>query len=211
MKKVFTTIMFAVALLAAVPSQAQVKFGLKGGLNVTSMSLSADVVDPSNQTGFFIGPTVRFTLPIVGLGIDASALYDQRDAKLEDTEGDGSEKISQRSINIPINVRYSFGLGTMAGIYVAAGPQFGYNIGNKNLFGYTDEDGESEGFSLKKSNFSINVGVGLSLMSKFEIGATYNIACGRTGEFNAIDAAGKQIFSKGSRMNAWQVSAAYYF
>lgn len=204
MKKGFTAFMFAVALLAAVPSQAQVKFGLKGGLNVTDMSLSKEVVDPSNKTGFFVGPTIKVTLPIVGLGLDASALYDQRDAKL------GEEKVSLRSINVPINVRYTFGMSSLAAIYLAAGPQFGYNIGDKNVFSYVDEEG-AEGFSLKKSNFSVNVGAGITLMSKFEIGATYNIACGKTGEFNAIDAAGKQIFSKGSRMNSWQVSAAYYF
>lgn len=204
MKRVFTSLMFAVVLIAAVPSQAQIKFGLKGGLNVTNMSLNIDVIDKSNQTGFFVGPTVKVTLPIVGLGVDASALYDQRDAKLED------EKVSLRSINVPINVRYGIGLGSMASIYLAAGPQFGYNIGDKNVFSYADED-RSEGFSLKKSNFSVNLGFGVSLMSKFEIGATYNIACGKTGEFNVFDEAKKQVFSKGSRMNSWQVSAAYYF
>lgn len=201
MKRVFTSLMFAVVLIAAVPSQAQIKFGLKGGLNVTNMSLNMDVIDKSNQTGFFVGPTVKVTLPIVGLGVDASALYDQRDAKLED------EKVSLRSINVPINVRYGIGLGSMASIYLAAGPQFGYNIGDKNVF---SEEG-SAGFSLKKSNFSVNLGFGVSLMSKFEIGATYNIACGKTGEFNVFDEAKKQVFSKGSRMNSWQVSAAYYF
>ena len=204
MKRVFTSLMFAVVLIAAVPSQAQIKFGLKGGLNVTNMSLNMDVIDKSNQTGFFVGPTVKVTLPIVGLGVDASALYDQRDAKLED------EKVSLRSINVPINVRYGIGLGSMASIYLAAGPQFGYNIGDKNVFSHAEEEG-SAGFSLKKSNFSVNLGFGVSLMSKFEIGATYNIACGKTGEFNGFDEAKKQVFSKGSRMNSWQVSAAYYF
>lgn len=204
MKKFFTALMFTVALLTAAPSQAQVKFGLKGGLNVTDMSLSSEVLNESNKTGFFVGPTVKFTLPIVGLGIDASALYDQRDAKLKGE--DGSENISLRSINIPINVRYTFGMSSLAAIYLAAGPQFGYNIGDKNIF--SDEDGN--GFSLKKSNFSVNVGAGITLMSKFEIGATYNIACGKTGELNLIDAAGKQL-SESTRMNSWQVSAAYYF
>lgn len=52
MKRVFTSLMFAVVLIAAVPSQAQIKFGLKGGLNVTNMSLNMDVIDKSNQTGF---------------------------------------------------------------------------------------------------------------------------------------------------------------
>ena len=125
--------MLAVSLLAATTAQAQIKFGLKGGLNVTDMSLSSKVIDKSNQTGFFIGPTVKFTLPLVGLGIDAAALSDQRDAELND------EKVSQKNINIPINLRYNIGLGSLAGIYVAAGPQFGFNVGDKN-FGWGSEE-----------------------------------------------------------------------
>ena len=83
MRKFFTAAIVAATMLFATSSaQAQVKFGLKGGLNVTNMSLNSEVFDADNQTGFFIGPTVKFTLPIVGLGIDASALYDQRDAKI---------------------------------------------------------------------------------------------------------------------------------
>lgn len=190
----------AVALMTASTAQAQIKFGLKGGLNVTNMSLSKDVVKADNQTGFFIGPTVKFTLPIVGLGIDAAALYDQRDAKLK-ADGETSETFSQRSINIPVNVRYGIGLGSMASVYLAAGPQFGFNVGKKN---YEDD------FSFEKSNLSVNLGAGVSLIKHIEVGFTYNIALGKTGEFKAVDAAGDIITGK-ARNNSWQVSAAYYF
>lgn len=205
MKKIFTAILLVVALMSATAVQAQIKFGLKGGLNVTNMSFSADVIDKSNQTGFFIGPTVKFTLPLVGLGVDAAALFDQRNAK---AGADGDEvTLKQRSINIPINLRYNIGLGSLAGIYLAAGPQFGFNIGDKT---FTWEDGVN--YDMSDSNFSINVGAGVSLIKHLEIGFTYNIACGKTGEVNICDAAGStwNQFSKG-RANAWQVSAAYYF
>lgn len=205
MKKVFTAILFAVALMSATAVQAQLKFGLKGGLNVTNMSFSSDVIDKSNQTGFFIGPTVKFTLPLVGLGIDAAALFDQRNAKAG-AEGD-EVTLKQRSINIPINLRYNIGLGSMAGIYLAAGPQFGFNIGDKT-FSWDNVTN----YDMSDSNFSINVGAGVSLIQHLEIGFTYNIACGKTGEVNVWDAATStwNQFSKG-RASAWQVSAAYYF
>ncbi len=202
MKKVFTLMVAAAALTVAAPAKAQVSFGLKGGLNVTEMSLSSDVIDKSNQTGFFVGPALKVTLPIVGLGLDAAALYDQRDAKLG--EGDAEETISQRSINIPVNLRYGLGLGDMASVYLAAGPQFGFNIGQKN---YGEEDAK---FKFKDSNLSLNLGAGVSLISHLEIGFTYNIALGKTGEVNLLDEAGKQLTSK-ARNNSWQVSAAYYF
>lgn len=201
MKKIFTLLLLAVGLMTTVPTQAQIKFGLKGGLNVTNMSFSSDVINKSNQTGFFIGPSVKFTLPIVGLGVDVAALYDQRDAKLDE------EKVSQRSINIPINLRYNIGLGSLAGVYLAAGPQFGFNIGDKN-YNWDDESN----YALSKSNFSINLGAGVMLINHLEVGFAYNIACGKTGEVNAWNAtssAWNQV-TKG-RANAWQVSAAYYF
>lgn len=187
-------------MLTATSAQAQVKFGLKGGLNVTNMSFSEDVGDVDNQTGFFVGPTVKVTLPLVGLGIDAAALYDQRGAK--NKGDDGSETITQKSINIPVNVRYGVGLGSLASVYVAAGPQFGFNVGSKT-FG----DGN---FKFKDSNLSLNLGAGVSLISHLEVGFTYNIALGKTGEFEWKNEAGKLITGK-ARNNSWQVSAAYYF
>ena len=94
MRKTITLILVAVAMMVATPSQAQVKFGLRAGLNVTDMSLDKKVVKTKNRTGFFVGPTVKFTLPIVGVGIDASALYDQRETEIENSkekQGAGSE------------------------------------------------------------------------------------------------------------------------
>ena len=53
MKKIFTLILVAVATMVAVPASAQVQFGLKGGLNVTNMSLNDDILKTENRAGFF--------------------------------------------------------------------------------------------------------------------------------------------------------------
>ena len=214
MRKFFTAAIVAASMLfAASSAQAQVKFGLKGGLNVTNMSLNSEVFDADNQTGFFIGPTVKFTLPIVGLGIDASALYDQRDAKVKVEEGDGASvesKIKNQSINIPINLRYGVGLGSTASLFLFAGPQFGFNVGDKNQSLYKDV----AQWRLKSSTFSVNVGLGAMLLSHLQISANYNIACGKTGDTTVSDVAGEtvqQMFKKRGRANAWQIGLAYYF
>lgn len=213
MRKFFTAAIVAASMLfAASSAQAQVKFGLKGGLNVTNMSLNSEVFDADNQTGFFIGPTVKFTLPIVGLGIDASALYDQRDAKVK-VEDDGESvesKIKNQSINIPINLRYGVGLGSTASLFLFAGPQFGFNVGDKNQSLFKD----AAQWRLKSSTFSVNVGLGAMLLSHLQISANYNIACGKTGETTVSEALGttaQEVFSKRGRANAWQIGLAYYF
>ena len=202
MKKIFTLVTLVVALFAANTANAQLKFGLKGGLNITNMSFDSGVVDQSNQEGFFVGPTVKFSIPVVGLGFDLAALYDQRDAKIDDTT------VSQRSINIPLNLRYNIGLGDLASVYLAAGPQFGFNVGSKNI-GIVDE---VSNFKFKDSNLSVNLGAGVKLISHLEIGFCYNIACGKTGEFEELKGvtdAVSNVFK--AKNNSWQISAAYYF
>lgn len=213
MKKIFTTAVLAAAMLfSANSAEAQVKFGIKGGLNVTSMSLDSKVLDAENRAGFFIGPTLKFTLPVVGLGIDASALYDQREAKAK-AEVEGAEVESNfktQSVNIPINVRYGFGLGSTASIFLFAGPQFGFNVGDKNQSIFKDM-GE---WRLKSSTFSVNVGIGAMLLSHLQLSANYNIACGKTGDMTvskALGETGQNLFSKNGRTNAWQIGLAYYF
>lgn len=219
MKKLFTAAIVALSMMfGANNAQAQVQFGIKGGLNVTSMSLDKDkLLDTENQAGFFIGPTVKFTLPIVGLGIDASALYDQREAKaklkgdINGNEVETSSKLKTQAINIPINVRYGVGLGSVANVFLFAGPQFGFNVGDKNQSLLKD----AAEWKLKSSNFSVNVGLGFTVLSHLQVSANYNIACGKTGDVTVSDAAGatlqELIGKNGGKANAWQVGVAYYF
>ena len=206
MKKILSLVIMAVAMMYATTANAQLKFGLKGGLNVTNMSLDESVFDASNKTGFFIGPTVKFSLPIVGLSFDASALYDQKEATVS-AEDEAETTVRQKSINIPINVRYGVGLGSLANVFVFAGPQWGFNVGDKN-FKWNDQSN----YSLKKSNFSVNLGLGATVMSHLQVTANYNIACGKTAELSWKDATGAVSDATGkSRNNSWQIGLAYFF
>ena len=201
MKKIFTTIVLMAAMLVAIPAKAGVNFGIKGGYNITNFSLSnlSDNVAKDNQQGFFIGPSLKIGIPVLPIGFEVAALYDQRDAKADGTT------ISQKSINIPVNVRYELGLGDMAGIYFAVGPQFGFNIGDKT-FSFKNV---SNAYKLNDSNLSLNLGAGVRLIKHVEIGFNYNIALGKTGEFEVMDGLTNVVGN--GKANAWQISAAYYF
>lgn len=210
MKKIFTLALLSVGLLVSSPVNAQsIQFGVKGGLNVTDMKINTKVFDKSNQIGAFVGPTVKFSLPIVGLGIDASALYDFRQAKITDAAGE-SQTVKQHQIAIPVNLRYTIGLGSTANVFFFAGPQWGINIGEKD-FKWT----KGSSYSLAKSNFSMNVGLGVTLLKHLQLNANYNVALGKTADVNfwkAVETTGQQIIDKEkSRNNSWQIGLAYYF
>ena len=202
MKKLFAVVLMAVAF--AMPSKAQVSWGIQAGLNMSNVSVKDAANNVSgavkSRTGFFVGPTVKFTLPIVGLGIDASALYDQREGKVEN--GNQTETIKSQSIQVPINVRYGFGLGSLAEVFAFAGPQFGFNIGGKSsLFNDAAE------WTLKSSNLSANIGIGATVAGHLQAKLNYNIALGQTGEANVKTL--NQITE--AKFNAWQVSLAWFF
>ena len=204
-KRLIIAVAVVLMMMAAIPSMAQVKFGVKGGLNVTKMSVSSDVYSADNNNGFFIGPTVKFTLPIVGLGIDAAALYDERKGSLVRFDNK-SEDVKFKSINVPVNLRWNIGLGSLAGIYLAAGPQFGFALGD-----FSDA-WDSSSYKKENMNVSINLGAGLSLFKHLELGFTYNI---QTKDSYTIteDYAGGNLGREVTdiKTNAWQISAAYYF
>lgn len=210
MKKILSLVFLVAAMMFATSANAQVKFGLKGGLNVTSMSFSEDVFDASNKTGFFVGPMVKVTVPIVGLSFDAAALYDQKETDIKyNVEGEfGKTTVRQKSINIPVNVRYGFGLSSLANAFLFAGPQWGINVGDKNF-----KWNETSSYSLKKSNFSVNVGAGVTLLSHLQISANYNIACGKSADASlskAVDAVTNAGKDK-SHNNSWQIALGYWF
>lgn len=196
-----------VTMTAANNASAQIKFGLKGGVNVTDMSLNSSVFDASNRTGFFVGPTIKVQLPLVGLGIDASALYDQREAKIKVGNTTTKETLRSQAINVPINLRYGWGLSSLANIFLFAGPQFGFNVGDKD-----QKIDEKSTWSVKNSNFSLNFGAGVTLLSHLQLTANYNVVCGKTSDATITEGL-EQLTNKEvrSRANAWQIALAYYF
>ena len=165
MKKVIALVVLAAAMTLTAQAQG-LKFGVKGGLNITKMSFNKDVFNSDNKVGFFVGPSLKLSLPL-GFGVDIAALYDERSANVN-SDGQraivmasydertseagagtyGDETIKQKSLQIPLNLRYNIGLSSMAGLYLAAGPQFGFPVSDKV---FKTEFGE---YRLKDANLS---------------------------------------------------------
>lgn len=197
MKKITCMAMMAVALLLATPAQAQFSWGIKGGVNLGSNDLTVlkskdALLSVDNYTGFFIGPKAEIRIPIIGIGVEAAALYAQKGMEL----GEG-DTFKQNSFQIPLNLKYAFGLGNIANVFIAAGPEFGFNVGETSKlvedlqFGTTDDKptgGSVRGYVAEKSTLSINVGVGATLINHLQVAINYNMPWGKTGEFVYINA-----------------------
>ena len=184
MKRVFILLVVAVCCTFVVMPAAQaqlLRWGVKGGVNVTKLD-SDDYKD--KMAGFFIGPMAEMTIPVVGLGLDASLLFSQKGIKAN------SDDTKQVGLDIPVNLKYTFGLGSMLGIFIAAGPDF-----------FFDFKSDPDGVDRKKAQVGINVGAGVKLINHLQLGVNYNIAM---GDHFTLD-------GDGAKDKTWQVSLAYLF
>lgn len=189
MKKFFGVFLVAICCLAmATPAQAQLlKWGLKGGLSMSKLDFKNGPTS-DNTTGFFIGPMAEFTVPVIGLGIDGALMYSQR----------GEDEWKQQGIEIPVNLKYTIGLGSMLGVYVAAGPDFFFNF----------KDTKWEGFDTKATQVGLNIGAGVKLIQHLQIGVNYQIPLGDS--FSSKDITEDHVEDNG-KTKTWQISLAYLF
>ena len=191
MRKITTMVAIAAALLFAVPAQAQFSWGIKGGVNLggndlTKIASKEGALDMSNYSGFFIGPKAEVRIPIIGLGVEAAAMYAQKGMALTN-----SETFKQNSFQIPLNLKYSIGLGNIANVFVAAGPEFGFNVGETSMVvNNIKENGSGEilAYEVAKSSLSINIGLGATLLKHVQVAINYNMPWGTPGNFITIDA-----------------------
>lgn len=201
MKKIFGFI-FALCLFVAIPANAQFDFGIKAGTNLAGSPSDIKGVSSDGYTGFFAGAMAKFTLPIVGLGIEGDVLYSQSGAEV------GGEKVKNHSIEVPIYLRYDLGLPVVSKVlvpFIAVGPQFGFKL---------SDDGSNLSdvarFEYKKSQLSLNLGAGAVFFSHLQAHINYNIAMGNTSEYSEFAGGAWNVMTK-SKTNTWQVSLAYLF
>ena len=223
MKKYILSIV-ALTLAFVVPAQGQIKLGIKAGLNINSVNLKdlPSNLSASNKAGFFAGLQADFTVPLIGIGADIAVLYDNKTSQYATSDEQGNpalDKTTLQYIDLPINIKYSLGLGSLASVYVATGPQFAFNISGKSLKGLYGQS-----WSLKKTEFSWNFGAGVTLLKHYRVGYTFNLACGNTADLDLTNlraAAGTaanltgqvvtQAVSGKLKNNTHQISVMYIF
>ena len=211
MKRIFSLLLITMFCMVVMePANAQIlRFGLKGGLNLSKLDTEISVGNlKETSQGFFIGPMVEATIPIIGIGIDVAAMYSQR----------GSDETKQQGVEVPVNLKYSLGLGSTFGVFFAVGPDFFFNL--------KDVEWGNSGVVVnrKKTELSLNLGLGLKLIKHLQLGVNYQIGLSKKtlitpGQLiETIDAdAGAKIMeqvgstSKQAKFNTWQLSLAYTF
>lgn len=199
-------------LVMDLPTRAQVKFGVRGGINLVDFSIKNyhTTFDEANRAGYFFGPVMKIAIPACPIGIDLALIYDERTAEVDGISA------THKTINIPVNARFSVGMGEAFNVFAFGGPQYTFNRSDDKIY-YSESDFQSvvksyKGWSWRSSYLSFNVGIGVTLFKHVELRGNYNIACGRTADVTVYDAIKKTATdSFQSHYNAWQIATTVYF
>lgn len=185
---------------SSLPTHAQFKIGPRVGLTVNDLHFNKDVVDSDNQTGWTAGLTTEFTIPVVGLGFDLSAMYVRRNAKF--LYENNLEKNDRDYIEIPLNLKYKLSLPLISKVlipYVAAGPSVSFLTSKRHL---------DEAYKNKSVDWAFNVGFGIQLLSHLDVNARYGF--GMTKAVKAVTSM-NQNAGIDAKNRYWTISLAYLF
>ena len=149
--------------------QAQVAFGLKGGLNLAKLDISQGVSNVDNRTGFHGGAFALIKL--TKIGIQPEVLFSKQGAtyKVNTTDVDANFDY----INVPVLLK----LYLAGGLNLQLGPQFGFLTTSEIVSTTSSIKTTQDVKSLldKKYEMAVAAGIGWDLPFGVTLDARYNI------------------------------------
>jgi hypothetical protein len=125
MKNLIKTSFLSAFLLIAFVSQAQVECGIKGGLNVSSLS-GYKKDEAKYKSGFHAGLVAQINFPQSDFFIQPELLCSTEGMK---TKNEGKSKNSTLSyLQLPVYAGYKIDAGSGLNIIIGAGPYVGYGL-----------------------------------------------------------------------------------
>ncbi|MBT1700202.1 outer membrane beta-barrel protein [Fulvivirgaceae bacterium PWU4] len=168
MKLLFKVVMICTLVMGAELASAQAAFGLKGGVNLTSLKLDDPDASYDSRTGFHAGIFMRGRVDKVAIQPEV-LLFTQRG---EGTFSLGKVEESFTYLSIPVILKFY----PIGGLNIQAGPQFGFLLDGErkyqNAFGSIKEDIKD---SYKSSDVSISLGGGYDFGFGLGLDVRYNI------------------------------------
>lgn len=207
MKKIIVALL--IALTGVGVANAELRFGIKAGVNLNSLHLNKDLKEnfnSDNGTGWTAGVMGEYMAPVIGLGVDVSLMYTRMNADVDIINSQtGTVETLKNSnfLQIPINIKYRFSLpvvGRFVAPYIFTGPDLAFKLGKSTL----------EDLKTRTCQVAWNVGIGLQLFKHVQISGSYGFGLNNVVEKVASSLVNIQDDVK-MKNNYWTITAAYLF
>lgn len=200
MKAIKRILLAVVAIVAIAGSaNAQFKFGPRVGINVNSLHFNEQTFNSDNRTGFTAGLQGEFTVPVIGIGLDASLMYVRRNMEINE-DGDVFNKHCDY-FEIPVNLKWKMNIPLIAKLvkpYIFTGPSFAFMTSKKAI---------SEAYKYKSVDTSWNFGLGLEFISHLQVSAYYGFGLNNS----IVNIPGVNADPIDGKTHCWTITAAWLF
>ncbi|WP_276381934.1 porin family protein [Flavobacterium sp. H4147] len=191
MKKI---ILLAIAILAfGFANAQQTRFGVKGGLNITSFSGDND---SEALVGFQLGGFAEIKI-IERLAIQPELLFSTQGAKFNRIGNNNDIDLKMNYINIPVLAKFY----VTKKFTVEAGPQLGFLVSAKS-------DGTDVKDAYKSVDLGFNFGAGFNITDNFSVGARYTVGLSNVGDYDADNV---DQYLDSPKNSVFAIYAAYKF
>lgn len=206
MKKTLTALVLAAAAICGVQhAQAQFRYGVTVGADVTNIKFNQTLFDIDRSVGYHAGVLGELMFPGIGFGIDFGLQYTQRGATLDlgsrevwHSQGYGRERSYLHCIDLPIDLRFKWtrmnGLEDHIAPYVFGGPVFSFLAGHSDI----------KALEYPFCSLGLQCGIGFELYKHWQVQGAYQWGmtyCMRT----------KLLDDFSARNSTWSVGVTYMF
>lgn len=199
-KAAILLLVFFCMSITAIQAQG-LRFGLKGGINITSVSLNKDMFGTKNVTGYQVGPKVEYQA-WNGFGVELGLLYSQKGFAVKVPGMD--DDVENDYLDIPLNLKYTFDM-PIARPYILFGGYTSFRIGGDKIWQLPREIGGR----IKSRNYGsgLNFEAGLDLFNHLQIGLCYSL--GLSNNYSVTGCEGDLDSNGKSRV--WSITASILF
>ncbi len=205
--KYLNKILLAIVMMAmgVGMANAELRFGVKAGMLVNKLSLNQDIMKANNSCGWTAGALVEYTVPIIGINVDAGLMYARMNNSTEVTGLTvDNDLYGKNFLEIPINLKYKFTIPMVASIikpYLFTGPNIAFRL-DKSI---TDDINDIKS---RTCQVAWNIGLGVELIRHLQVAASYGFGINNIVSKATDKVTPTQIKAKN---NYWTVSAAWLF
>jgi hypothetical protein len=165
----FIRVTLILSLITAASAQAQVAFGLKGGLNLTTLDVKDPELSYESRTGYHAGIFLRSKMDKIAIQPELLLFTQQGDLE---SSFFGSARESFTYLSVPVILKFY----PVAGLNIQLGPQFGFLIdGEREYDSFLGSGTEDITDHYKKSDVSVSVGGGYDFGFGLGLDVRYNI------------------------------------
>lgn len=168
MKTTISVLLIAL-LFSAAPAAAQVAFGIKGGLNLTTLNVKDPELSYNSRTGYHAGLFLRGKFDKIG--VQPELLLFTQNGDLESSIF-GTAQESFTYLSIPFMLKFY----PIGGLNLQVGPQFGFLLdGERKYDTFLGSGSKDITDYYKQSDVSVSLGGGYDFEFGLSLDVRYNV------------------------------------